>query len=78
MNAILASYAVVNLLLNRGLIGRDWTMLLASYHLPTFSFLAVLAVVVAHRHQVASQVESAELLPLSAPELQIPRRNKAA
>lgn len=78
VNAILASYAVVNLLLNRGLIGRDWTMLLASYHLPTISFLGVLAVVVARRHQEASQVEMADLPPLSAPESQIPRRNKAA
>ena len=38
MNAIVAIYAVVNVLLNRGLIGKDLTMLLASYHLPTISF----------------------------------------
>jgi hypothetical protein len=47
VEAIVAAYVVTNLLLNRGLIGRDFAMLLASYHLPTFSFLGIFAVLIA-------------------------------
>lgn len=60
MEAVVAAFVVVNLLLNRGLIGRDLTMLLASYHLQTFSFLGLLAVLVACRARESALTASTD------------------
>jgi alpha-1,2-mannosyltransferase len=49
---VLAVFVLVNLVLARGLIGRDLALLLASYHLTTFSFLALLgSTLAAGRHE---------------------------
>lgn len=60
IEAAVAAFVVANLLLSRGLIGRDWAMLLASYHLQTFSFLAVLAVLFACRARESALTASAD------------------
>ena len=67
IEAIVAAYAVANLLLNRGLIGRDFAMLLASYHLPTVSFLGILAVLLAcaAKEARATATSDAEATPFS-------------
>jgi hypothetical protein len=75
---VLTVYVVVNLLLNRGLIGRDWTMLLGSYHLPTLTFLGVLAVVIGCARR-ESQVTPAAAIGLGqSSEPCVESRNKAA
>lgn len=78
MNSVLIAYAVVNLLLNRGLIGRDLTMLLGSYHLPTLSFLGVLAVVIACGRRESQRTKSSNVALAPAPEACIQCRSKAA
>ncbi|MEX0713186.1 MAG: glycosyltransferase family 87 protein [Pirellulales bacterium] len=64
---VLGFYVIVNLVLNRGLIGRDLTLLLHSYHLATLSFLGLLVIGLASRAQAA---RAAQLLP--APTRQSP------
>ncbi len=78
MNAIVAIYAVVNVLLNRGLIGKELTMLLASYHLPTISFLAVLVVIVACRRRTIERHESAAASPIRLPQVYTNLQSEAA
>lgn len=63
MLAPLGAFVVVNLLLNRGLFGRDFALLLDSYHLPTATFVGVLWVTLACHAQ-----ESAERQAASAPD----------
>jgi hypothetical protein len=49
---VLAAFVLVNLVFARGLVGRDLALLLASYHLTTFSFLALLgSTLAAGRHE---------------------------
>ena len=60
IEAVVAFYVVVNLLLNRGLLGRDLSMLLASYHLQTLSFLGILAVLAAFRSRESALTASAD------------------
>jgi len=60
IEAAVAAFVVVNLLLNRGLLVRDLAMLLASYHLQTFSFLGILAVLFACRARESALTASAD------------------
>ncbi len=78
MNTTVVAYATVNLVLNRGLIGRDWTMLLASYHLPAFSFLGVLMILVACGRLEARRNASTAPAVIRLPQPGEPRRSKAA
>ncbi|HUY35222.1 MAG TPA: glycosyltransferase family 87 protein [Pirellulales bacterium] len=71
---VLAAFVVVNLVLARGLIGRDLSQLLASYHPNTLIFLALLAAtLVAARRETAV----AERTP-AGPPISADRRREAA
>jgi hypothetical protein len=63
MTATLAVYCVINLVLNRGLIGTELTWLLDSYHLPTFSLLALAIVVLANRPEPAAALTAGRDAP---------------
>ncbi len=78
MISVVTAYVVVNLLLNRGLIGRDWTMLLGSYHLPTLTFLGVLAVVIACGRRELQLTPSAAIGLGQSSKPCVASRNKAA
>lgn len=59
MLSMLTAFAIVHLVLSRGLIGRDATLLLASFHLTTWTLCGVLAITLGGRARAAA-VERAE------------------
>jgi len=56
---VLAAFVVINLVLARGLIGREASQLLASYHPNTFLFLALLAATLSAARREAFSAEPA-------------------
>jgi alpha-1,2-mannosyltransferase len=54
MQVLLAFYVVFVLVLNRGIVGREVSLLLTSYHFETFSILALLLVVLGCRRAEAA------------------------
>ncbi|MEZ6046362.1 MAG: glycosyltransferase family 87 protein [Planctomycetaceae bacterium] len=56
---VVTFYVLINLVLNRGLVGKDWTWLIDSYHLPTFSILLFVPLVLrCHKEECSRSIST--------------------
>ena len=73
---MLTAFAIVHLVLSRGLIGRDATLLLATFHLTTWTLCGVLAITLGGRAHAAA-TDAAEPALLAGPRI-VPTLREAA